>query len=153
MSDPATPIDPATREVFARFLSYGHPFWMLLTTGLLALALREGLGLRKARLRGDGIGAGARMLHVKVARIAVIALVVGAALGPVSVLYLRGFEVLSSLHAWVALSVASLGVATGVLGWRLFRGNGSSAEVHGWLGLVTVFGTAAAFLTGFVLLP
>jgi hypothetical protein len=152
VGDPS-PIDPAAREVFSRFLAYGHPFWMVVTTGLLALALREGLSLRKARARGTGISSRARMLHVKVARVAVVALVLGAMAGPLSAVYLRGWSAFGTLHAWVASSVATLAIVTAVFGLRLYRGTGNRTALHGWLGLATVFGTAAAFLTGLVLLP
>ncbi len=151
MSDPL-PIDPAAREVGARMLSYLHPMIMLITMGLLALALKEGLGLRKARLQRRDSG-NTRRLHTRVAKIATVLLIVGAISGPISSVWLRGWEALATLHAWVALTVGGVCLTTAVLGLRLERGRFKNAEVHGWLGLATLFGAVGAFMTGFVLLP
>lgn len=151
MSDPF-PVDPASREVGARMLAYLHPLIMLLTMGLLALALKEGLGLRKARL-GRVAADRPRSLHTRVAKIATSLLLVGAAAGPVSAVWLRGWEALATLHAWVALTVGAVCLCAACLGLRLESGRMTNPEIHGWLGLATLFGAVGAFMTGFVLLP
>jgi hypothetical protein len=151
VSDPL-PVDPATREVGARMLAYLHPLIMLVTIGLLALALKEGLGLRKSRLRSVP-STNSRTLHTRVAKIATTLLLVGAAAGPISAVWLRGWEALATLHAWVALAVGTVCLSAACLGLRLESGRMTNPEIHGWLGLATLFGAVGAFMTGFVLLP
>lgn len=146
-------MDPTGHDPVARWLAYGHPAWMLLAIGLAFLALRKGLAMRRARHRGER-GRGALLAaHVKLAQPAVLLVVAGALLGPVSAVWLRGWAPLRSFHGIVALLAAALFVAAGVVGRRLRTGRSRSVDVHGWLGVVAFLVAALASVAGFVLLP
>jgi hypothetical protein len=126
---------------------------MLTALSLAALALRSGLALRRARLRGRPGRAADRRAHLRVAKPAVVLLLVGFPLGPLSAVYLRGLEPLGTLHAAVALLAAALFAATGWLGRALERGALARRDAHAALALAALLAGAAAFATGFVLLP
>jgi hypothetical protein len=80
-------------------------------------------------------------------------LLVGFAGGPLSAVWLRGFEPFHTAHAAAGLLALALFVATGIQGWRLEHGRSRAAEPHGILALFSVLAAATAFATGFVLLP
>lgn len=126
---------------------------MLLSIFIIVLALRQGLVLRQARKRGKSLKPKDIRLHVAAAKPAVLMLLLGATLGPLSAVYLRGWAVYETAHAWIATLSAVFCVATAVLGLRLLRGESRFAEVHGWLALTTVFAAVASIGTGLVLLP
>ena len=126
---------------------------MLASIALAVVTLRLGLALRRARrsrLRRSGA---AVMRHVRIARPTVAMLLAGFAAGPISAVWLRGWDAFSTAHAWVALLAITLFSATAVLGHRLHRGLGRPVEAHALLGLLAVLAAAAALGTGFVLLP
>lgn len=126
---------------------------MVLVLACLALALKEGLSLRRNRKRGQARSARERRLHTAIAKFAVVCLLIGAAGGPLSAVWLRGWDAFATAHAWVALAVCGICIAAATLGLRLERGAVLDPELHGWLGLATILLSAAAFGTGFVLLP
>lgn len=155
-------LDAATYDSTVFWLAHVHPAWMLAAIALAALALRAGLRLRAAR-RGAGMSAGAaraalRARHILLGKIAVLAIGLGFGGGLVSVVWLRGWQVFGSAHGLVACAALVLFVSTAVLGRRLERGLQSGADRrarrrHAALGLLALLAAAAAFGTGFVLLP
>lgn len=146
-------MDPTGHDPVARWLAYGHPAWMLLALGLAFLALRKGLALRRARQGGERGRGKAVAAHVRVAQPAVLLVVAGALFGPVSAVWLRGWEPLRTFHGAVALVAAGLFVAAGWIGWRLHRGRSRAVDAHGWLGVLAFLMAALATVAGFVLLP
>lgn len=156
-------MDAATYDATAFWLAHAHPAWMLAAIALAALALRAGLRLRAAR-RGAGASAGAeraalRARHILLGKIAVLAIGLGFGGGLASVVWLRGWQVFGSAHGLVACAALALFVCTAVLGRRLESGlesgpgHGRARRRHAALGLLALLAAAAAFGTGFVLLP
>jgi hypothetical protein len=146
-------VDPAAHDPVARWLAYGHPALMLVAIGLVFVALRRGLELRRRRLRGER-GRGARVAaHAAIAKPAVILVVVGLVGGLVSAVVVRDWAPLRSFHGWAGLLAAALFGATGFVGRQLLRGRSRAVDAHGWLGLVAFLAAAVAAVAGFVLLP
>lgn len=146
-------MDPAAHDPVARWLAYGHPALMIVAIGLVFLALRRGLDLRRRRLRGER-GRGARVAaHAAIAKPAVILVVVGLAGGLISAVLVRDWAPLRTFHGWVGVVAAVLFAATGWLGGQLLRGRSRAVTAHGWLGLVAFLAAAVAAVAGFVLLP
>ncbi len=126
---------------------------MVTSIALAGLTLRSGLRMRRARrLRLPG-RASLRRRHLRLAKPALALLVVGFASGPVSAVWLRGYEAFGTAHAWTSSGALLLFLGTGLLGWRLEHGRSRAREVHAALGVLSLLGAAAAFGTGFVLLP
>jgi hypothetical protein len=151
MSEPI-PLDPAMRDVTARLLAYLHPLFMIITVGLLALVFKEGVTLRRARLK-QGVSSKNRSLHTRLAKLTTGLLLAGAISGPISSVWLRGWSAFESIHARITLSVLCLCLLTAILGRLLERHQFRRPDIHGWLGLATLLGAVAAFVTGFALLP
>ena len=126
---------------------------MTLSLTLALLALRAGLGLRRARLRGARRRAADLRRHLRLAKAAVVMIVIGFGAGPVSAVWLRGWDAFRTAHAWIALVTVGLYAATGVLGRRLEHGRSRAVDSHALLALLATLGAAAAFVAGFVLLP
>jgi hypothetical protein len=126
---------------------------MLFSVGLALLTLRAGLAVRRARLGRAPRDASLRRRHLRLAKPAVALLLIGFLAGPLSAVWLRGWEPFHSLHGVLGLAVASLFTAAAILGRRLERGRGSARTAHAWLGALAVLGAALAAVAGFVLLP
>jgi hypothetical protein len=126
---------------------------MLASLALAAAALRVGLRLRSARRRGGARRPEDRKRHLRLAKLALPLLAVGFAAGPVSALWLRGWDVFATLHAWIALAALLLFGATGYVGRGLERGRSGRRELHAALALAATLAGAAALITGLVLLP
>lgn len=135
---------------------------MVATLALAALTLRAGLKLRVAR---HARAAGRRPLpgarprgevlraHLRLAKPAVVLLLIGFVAGPASAYWLRGWSPFEKLHSWLGLLAAALFVAAAVLGKRLQEGRGGRPDLHGLLGLLGVLAGAVAAMAGMVLLP
>ena len=126
---------------------------MLLSIGLAMLTLRAGLAVRRARLGRAPRDASLRGRHLRLAKPAVALVLIGFLGGPISAIWLRGWEPFHSFHGVLGLAVASLFAAAAVLGRRLERGRASARTAHAWLGALAVLGAAVAAVAGFVLLP
>jgi len=159
-------VDAATYDATAFWLAHAHPAWMLAAIALAALALRAGLRLRALRGGREGAGAAAtearaalRARHILLGKIAVLAIGLGFGGGIVSVVWLRGWQVFGSAHGLVACAALALFFCTALLGRRLEKaiesgaGHGRTRQRHAALGLLALLAAAAAFGTGFVLLP
>jgi hypothetical protein len=145
-----TPGDP---EALARALAWVHPAWMLAAIFAAAVALRLGLRLRRARLAGASRPPELRRRHLRVARPAVAAVLAGFALGPISAVWLRGFEPFDTFHGAVGIATAGLFAAAGWLGHRLAHGRSRARDLHALLGGLAVLLAALAAVAGFALLP
>jgi hypothetical protein len=127
---------------------------MLISLGVAAAALRSGLRLRTARRLRRAPPPGERPRHLRLAKTAVALVWTGFTLGPLSAVFLRGWDPLASAHGWRALTSVALFTATAVTGRRIERGGSESLrDPHAMLALSAVALAAAALGTGFVLLP
>ena len=134
-------------------MAYGHPAWMLGALVLAGLALRAGLLLRRGRLGAGHAGSGARARHLRLAKPAVIAALVGFGAGPLSMFFLRGRAPFATLHALLGTLAAALFLAAAVLGHRIEEGSSRARDAHGMLGVAAFLAAAGAAIAGFVLLP
>jgi len=126
---------------------------MLVGLGLAALALRSGLALRRAR-HGRGRRTPAlRPSHLRVARPAVLLLLVGFVGGPISAVWLRGWDAFDTFHGVAGLVAAALFGSAGFLGHRMATGRSRARDAHALLGVLGVLAGALAAVAGFALLP
>ncbi len=150
-------MDPTGHDALYRWLAYGHPAWMLIAIAMAGLALRAGLGLRRARLARLPRKATARAHHTRLGKIAVTLILLGFLGGPISMWLLRGRAPYETAHAFLATLAAALFASVAILGRRLERGGGRSRrrmiDTHAALALLATLAAAVAFATGFVLLP
>jgi len=136
-----------------RALAYAHPAWMLASLLLVGVALRMGLRLRRARVAREPADRGTREAHLRFAKPAVLCLGVGLVSGPVSAVWLRGWEPLDSFHGIVGLVAGSLFAATAFHGLRLERGRRDARGAHAAFAALATLAAAVAAIAGFVLLP
>jgi hypothetical protein len=134
-------------------LAWVHPAWMLLSIGAAAAALRLGLRLRRERRAGPRREPALRRRHLRIARPAVAAVLLGFALGPISAVSLRGFEPFATFHGAVGIATAALFAAAAWIGHRLAHGRSRARDLHAALGGLAVLAAALAAVAGFVLLP
>lgn len=126
-----------------------------MATGLLlaSLALRTGLALRRARAGRGRRTPAMRPAHLRFAKPAVALLLVGFVGGPVSAVWLRGWDAFHSFHSFAGLAAASLFAAAAVLGHRIEAHGSKRFDTHaGLAGLAVLLGALAA-VAGFTLLP
>ena len=135
------------------WLAYGHPAWMVASLGLCLFALRIGLAIHRARLAHRPPPRGARRRHLSVAKPGVTLVLLGAALGPLSVALLRDWTPMSSFHALVGGTAAVLFAGAALQGRRLERGDRAARNLHALLGGAAVSLALAAAIAGFALLP
>lgn len=91
--------------------------------------------------------------HVRLAKPAALALLVGFSAGPVSAVALRDWNLFETFHGWVGLLCIALFSATACLGRSLERGRSRAYDAHALTGLLAVLAAAVAAVAGFVLLP
>ncbi|MGH0033357.1 MAG: DUF4079 family protein [Myxococcota bacterium] len=145
-------MDPAARDPLLRALAYLHPAWMVLSLLLAFAALRLGLRIRRARAARTPLRA-VRAAHLRVARPAVVLLVAGLVGGPLSAVWLRGWEPLRTFHGVAGLLAGALFVVAAVQGRRLERGDGGARAAHARAAALASLVAAVAAVAGFVLLP
>jgi hypothetical protein len=135
-----------------RWLAWAHPVAMSVGLLLAIFALRLGLRLRHGRLTRQPSAVALRRLHLRVAKPAVVLLLVGFVGGPLSAVWLRGWEAFGTFHSALGGLAAVFLLVTGLEGRQLERGAGDR-DRHALLAVLAVlFGGVAAF-AGFVLLP
>jgi phosphate/sulfate permease len=137
----------------AGWLAYGHPAWMVVSLGLCLFALRIGLAIRRARLAHRPPPRGARARHLSLAKSGVTLVLLGAALGPLTVAMLRDWTPMSSFHALVGGIAAVLFAGAALQGRRLERGDRAARNAHALLGGAAISIALAAAIAGFALLP
>jgi hypothetical protein len=125
---------------------------MLISIGLVSIALRAGLAMRRRRLRGIPPDSNLLKRHLALAKPGVFFVCFGFVGGGISSLLFRGWQPLQSLHGIVGLLVVILFSLTAYLGKRSQRGEGDPA-LHGLFGVLGVLVALLAGVAGFVLLP
>ncbi len=126
---------------------------MVVSILLAMAALRTGLAMRRARLRKLRRERGVRERHLRLAKIAVAMMIVGFAAGTASAIWLRGWGAFTTAHSLVSSVALLLFLATAWLGRELEHGRGRRLDLHAVCALAATATAAAAFVTGFVLLP
>jgi hypothetical protein len=106
---------------------------MLVSLAVAALTLRTGLALRRARAGRVAAAPGGRERHLRLAKPAVALLLLGFAAGPLSSVWLRGFEPLRSFHGAVGLAAALCFAAAALAGLRLEAGRSRAYGAHALL--------------------
>jgi hypothetical protein len=126
---------------------------MLAAIVAAGVALRAGLMIRRARRFRQRRAAGLRETHLRFAKPAVVALLIGFLAGPVSAVLLRNWEPIRSFHGVVGLLAAALFTAAAVAGRRIERRRSNAVDAHALLGLLAMLAAVIAAVAGFVLLP
>ncbi len=145
--------DLAGQGTLAFYLAHAHPLFMLAALVLALLALRAGLGLRRARRLGARRDSRAYARHLRLAKLAVTLLPFGFAAGIASAVLLRGWSALGSAHGWVSSGTLALFLAAAWFGRGLERRASEARDTHALLGVLAALCAAASLFTGFVLLP
>lgn len=125
---------------------------MIVSLGLMFVALRAGLAIRRRRARGLRPELALRKRHLAFAKPAVVVICIGFVAGPVSAVYLRDWDSFGTFHALLGILATACFVAAAILGHKLEKGKGSR-EIHAWTGLSGFLAAAVAAMAGFVLLP
>ncbi len=126
---------------------------MVASLGVVALALRAGLRLRRSRFGREPRTPDLLRAHLRLAKPAVALICVGFLAGPISVFWLRGWEPFTTFHAWLGILTAALFIGVAILGWRLERHRGRPVDAHAILAGLAVLAAAVAVVAGLVLLP
>ena len=129
---------------------------MLAALALAGLALRTGLDLRRRRAgtaSAAASGGELRRRHLRLAKPAVVMVLVGFVGGPLSAVFLRDWDPFASFHGWLGLLAAALFAAAAALGHRIEEGQSRAFDVHALLGMLAVLFAAVAAVAGFILLP
>ncbi len=126
---------------------------MVASLGVVALALRAGLRLRRARFGREPRTPDLLRTHLRLAKPAIALICVGFLAGPISVFWLRGWTPFATFHAWLGILTAALFVAVAIVGRRLERGRGRPVDAHAILAGLAVLAAAVAVVAGLVLLP
>ena len=145
--------DPSASDAFLRALAYGHPVWMTIALAVAALAARSGLAMRRARLLRTPRAPDDRRRHLRIAKLAVALVVIGACGGPLSIVWLRGRAPFETAHGLAGALALGLFITAGLLGRVLERGRGRPLDAHALCGVLALLASGVAAVTGFVLLP
>jgi len=117
------------------------------------IALRHGLALRRSRRFRTPRPRGLRESHLRFAKPAVAMLLLGFCVGPISAVWLRGWEPLQSFHGWVGVVAAALFIVAAIFGRRLERGRSRAFDAHALAGLLAMLAALIAAVAGFELTP
>jgi hypothetical protein len=126
---------------------------MVASLGVVALALKAGLRLRRARFGREPRTADLLRTHLRLAKPAIVLICVGFLGGPISAFWLRDWRPFATFHAWLGILTAVLFTAVAILGRRLERRRGRPVDAHAILAGLAVLAAAVAVVAGLVLLP
>ena len=126
---------------------------MVASLGVVALALRAGLRLRRARFGREPRTPDLLRAHLRFAKPAIALTFAGFLSGPISAVWLRDWAPFATVHAWLGFLAAALFLAVALLGWRLERRRGRPVDAHAALAGLAVLVAAVAVVAGLVLLP
>jgi cytochrome bd-type quinol oxidase subunit 2 len=126
---------------------------MVMSVLACGVALRAGLALRRARRFRVRRPEGLREKHLRFAKPAAVAALIGFLGGPLSAILLRNWEPIHTFHGVVGLLAAALFAAAALAGYRLEHRKSRSFDTHALLGLLAMLAAVIASVAGFVLLP
>lgn len=145
--------DPSANDAFLRALAYGHPIWMTIAIAVAVLAARSGLAMRRSRRLRTPRAPNDRRRHLRIAKLAVALVVIGACAGPFSIVWLRGREPFETAHGLAGALALGLFIGAALLGRVLERGRGRPLDAHALLAVLALLASGVAAVTGWVLLP
>ena len=140
-------------ETWQRVLAFAHPLWMVVAIALAIATARMGLEIRRRRAKGQPPGRALRERHLRFGKSSIAMVVVGFAVGPPSMLYLRERDVFDSFHAILGLIVLGLFLWTGWSGRSLASGKAEARDVHRIAAGASIASALASAIAGFTLLP
>jgi hypothetical protein len=126
---------------------------MVGSQALVLAALRTGLAVRRARVSRRPPPRDGRRRHLRLAKPAVVLVLIGFAAGPVSAVWLRDWTPFSSFHGVAGGIAGVLFVLASIQGRRLESGEPTARRAHALLAGGAVLAAAVAAVAGFVLLP
>ncbi len=126
---------------------------MVVSVALALVTARLGLEIRKRRAAGRVVGGDLRRRHLRLGKAAILCVLVGFALGPSSMMWLRDRPALDSLHGILGIIVTGLFVWTGLSGRALARGDQAARGLHRLVAAASIGAAMLAAVAGFVLLP
>jgi hypothetical protein len=126
---------------------------MVASLGIVALALRAGLQLRRARFGREPRRPELLRAHLRVAKPAIAVICAGFLAGPISAAWLRDWTPFATFHAWIGIVTVVLFLAVAVLGWRLEHRRGRPVDAHAIFAGFAVLAAAVSVVAGLVLLP
>jgi polyferredoxin len=136
-----------------RGLAFVHPVWMVIALALALGAARLGLGLRRARMKGQALRPAQRIRHLRFGKAAVTMIFVGFVIGPPSMVFVREEAGFDSFHAILGVITLGLYLWMGWSGRALARGNQQARDVHRIAAATALGFSLLAAVAGFVLLP
>jgi hypothetical protein len=126
---------------------------MVTSVVLALLTARLGLEIRKRRATGRPVGGGLRRRHLRLGKAAVLFVLIGFALGPGSMVVLRGRTAFESFHGILGIVGTGLFLWTGHSGRALARGDQASRRLHRGVAAASIGVAMLAAVAGFILLP
>lgn len=136
-----------------RLLAFVHPIWMVSSVALALATARLGFEIRRRRRAGRPVGAELRGRHLRLGRLAISLVVVGAVAGPISMACFRGRPLFESFHGVLGLVVTGLFLWTGHSGRALARGDQTARPLHRLVAAAAISAALLSAVAGFVLLP
>jgi len=126
---------------------------MVASIALAGLTLRSGLALRRSRLGRLRRTPEMRPRHLRLARPAVVLLLLGFVGGPVSSVWLRSWDAFGTFHSAAGLAAAVLFAGAALLGHRIQVHHSKAFDAHALAGGLALLVGALAAVAGFILLP
>lgn len=133
--------------------AFAHPVWMVASLAMALATARMGLEIRRRRSRGEAPGRALRARHLRVGRIAVAMVVIGFALGPPSMVFVRAEAGFETFHGILGVVVVGLYLWTGWSGRALARGDQQARDVHRIAAAGAIGASLLSAVAGFTLLP
>jgi polyferredoxin len=126
---------------------------MVASIALAGLTLRSGLALRRSRQGLLRRTPQMRPRHLRLAKPAVVMLLLGFVGGPVSSVWLRSWDAFGTFHGAAGLVAAALFAAAALLGHRIEAHHSKAFDAHALAGGFALLIGALAAVAGFILLP
>jgi len=115
-------LDEAYRVQFLgrAMIAFIRPVWQAIAIAMVLVALRQGMGIRRARLRESGVPRPpARRRHVAVGLASLALLAIGEVIGAATMHWARHEPVFRTWHAWIGTAAVGLFALGGWYGLRL----------------------------------
>jgi hypothetical protein len=136
-----------------RVLAFVHPIWMVTSLVMAIVTASLGLEIRRRHRRGRPVGGELRRRHLRFGKRTLILVGMGFVLGPVSMVFLRGRDLLDSFHGILGLVVLGLFAWTGWSGRALSQGEEDVRDIHRIAAASSVAAAMLSAVAGFILLP
>ena len=134
-------------------LTYGHPLLATISLLLAFLVFRDGFAQRTQRLRRIQAPPEKRPRHIKLGPWSSALMLISAAGGILSAVFLRKWAPLATFHGKLGVATALVFALMWWLGRRLVAGEKELANRHGIIGLLSLFAGGLTGLLGISMLP